>query len=673
MTSEKYYLNWLKEAGRGHVTAILSWGSYCLLLGSILLRLQFDLLYTFFGIGRNSLLLFICMGLGIALGLTEFYYLLQERKQDFYFSLPVKKTTIFYTRYLHGLFHGLLPMIGYMLICGIYQSSVDPVFMKYSVGYTFYSILAYGMVFLLFYHITVFAVGACGRMIAALCMLGAILYGMQFFLQSVCLVFMKSFYRTYFKSPFLELTENVLVPWKLGAMLTKQERSEKFQLLEMKPEVIFLLAGFAWIVLFLILAVIAAKYRRTESVGRVFSISSVGRITGDVLSILAGTGACGMLLIVSDIEEWKRISAILLLAVTGIVTVMVAHFLYERLVYGGRSHVQKRAAMGNRKLFPIAECIWVAVIVATLAGSAEAYDSYLPKDAEVERLGIVVAGVDMDEETYADMKNERDTYLIENRMECYTLREEGKDAGMKWLRTLHTDMEDEKEGGESGGQVTVFFEKKNGSRSYRRYELSERLLYAFADVYETEEYKRAAYPMITEETEVTEGARVVWHDGVTRKTLRLKEAEKAEFLTLYKSDVEAMKMADLQKGFPLGELEMQSEIYDWECEGMIYPTFEKCRAFLNKHGADTTKQVTDYPMKGITLWKTGVSAEGSSGGVTMHRLEAEKELAEWRGRLVPKEFCIQPILCPADTQVDAEVEVTEKESGAVIYVECYGR
>ena len=127
MTSEKYYLNWLKEAGRGHVTAILSWGSYCLLLGSILLRLQFDLLYTFFGIGRNSLLLFICMGLGIALGLTEFYYLLQERKQDFYFSLPVKKTTIFYTRYLHGLFHGLLPMIGYMLICGIYQSSVDPV------------------------------------------------------------------------------------------------------------------------------------------------------------------------------------------------------------------------------------------------------------------------------------------------------------------------------------------------------------------------------------------------------------------------------------------------------------------------------------------------------------------------------------------------------------------
>lgn len=39
MTSEKYYLNWFKEAGRGHVTAVLSWGSYCLLLGSVLIRL----------------------------------------------------------------------------------------------------------------------------------------------------------------------------------------------------------------------------------------------------------------------------------------------------------------------------------------------------------------------------------------------------------------------------------------------------------------------------------------------------------------------------------------------------------------------------------------------------------------------------------------------------------
>ena len=32
MTSAKYYSNWLKEAGRGHISAILAWGGFALYL-----------------------------------------------------------------------------------------------------------------------------------------------------------------------------------------------------------------------------------------------------------------------------------------------------------------------------------------------------------------------------------------------------------------------------------------------------------------------------------------------------------------------------------------------------------------------------------------------------------------------------------------------------------------
>lgn len=91
MTSGKSCIKWMKEAGRGHLVAVLCWGSYALLLSSILLRLQFDLLGTFFGMGRNTALFMLCVGLGISIGCLEFSYLLQARKQDFYFSLPVKK------------------------------------------------------------------------------------------------------------------------------------------------------------------------------------------------------------------------------------------------------------------------------------------------------------------------------------------------------------------------------------------------------------------------------------------------------------------------------------------------------------------------------------------------------------------------------------------------------
>lgn len=57
----------------------------------------------------------------------------------------------------------------------------------------------------------------------------------------------------------------------------------------------------------------------------------------------------------------------------------------------------------------------------------------------------------------------------------------------------------------------------------------------------------------------------------------------------------------------------------------------------------------------------------------MHRYETAEEMEEWRGKLVPREFCIQPLLHPADTEVQTEAEIKEPESGAVISVDCYGK
>ena len=56
MTSAKYYSNWLKEAGRGHISAILAWGGFALYLIFKVMSLSVDTDFSFFGIGSAELI-----------------------------------------------------------------------------------------------------------------------------------------------------------------------------------------------------------------------------------------------------------------------------------------------------------------------------------------------------------------------------------------------------------------------------------------------------------------------------------------------------------------------------------------------------------------------------------------------------------------------------------------
>ena len=74
MTSVKCFSNWVKEAGRGHLCAFLSWGILIIYGITMLTRLSFDTDNTWFGIGSTELV-WICAGLGIVLAFFEFFYL----------------------------------------------------------------------------------------------------------------------------------------------------------------------------------------------------------------------------------------------------------------------------------------------------------------------------------------------------------------------------------------------------------------------------------------------------------------------------------------------------------------------------------------------------------------------------------------------------------------------
>lgn len=57
MTSAKYYSNWLKEAGRGHISAILAWGGFALYLIFKVMSLSVDTDFLFLELEARNFLI----------------------------------------------------------------------------------------------------------------------------------------------------------------------------------------------------------------------------------------------------------------------------------------------------------------------------------------------------------------------------------------------------------------------------------------------------------------------------------------------------------------------------------------------------------------------------------------------------------------------------------------
>ena len=78
MTSVKCFGSWLKEAGRGHLTALFGWTTFFIYTVLLVMRLILIFLYVFRDWKYSSAL--AEYGTGRPVFFLEFFYLLQQRR-----------------------------------------------------------------------------------------------------------------------------------------------------------------------------------------------------------------------------------------------------------------------------------------------------------------------------------------------------------------------------------------------------------------------------------------------------------------------------------------------------------------------------------------------------------------------------------------------------------------
>ena len=374
MTSAKCFINWMKEAGRGHLVAVLGWGS--LILYSILAvtRLSFDTQSTYFGIGGTVLeLRWICMGLGILTAFIEFFYLFRQRQQDFYYSLPVSRGTVFWSRYVHGLFHVLVPLILVMAVCGLYQAAIDPQFGPYVGSYTLKSILVYGASYLIFYHLGILCIVICGNIVSAIAVCAAGILYFPILTGNICITLSENYFISYYKNPLLERLYTVLSPERLTADLTGMSVFEKPFVLSFTPGMSSIAAAVLWIGIPFVLFAFAQGKRKTERTGRIFVFALAERTVQLLISFLAGLWIFSFL---SDFNFMGAASVgignLIACAAGGVCAALVIHCLLEYAVQGTGAKLLRRK--WQLAVSAVAVLGWLQEIIRNDPGENEGAD-----------------------------------------------------------------------------------------------------------------------------------------------------------------------------------------------------------------------------------------------------------------------------------------------------------
>ena len=655
MTSVKCFINWIREAGRGHLAAFLGWGT--MLVYSILsiTRLSFDTDYTYFGMGSTELS-WLGAGLGLVLAFLEFFYLLQQKKQDFYYSLPVKKSTVFWGSYVHGLIHSILPLALAMASCGIFQSAVDVEFAAFAWSYTGKSFLVTAGVFLIFYHMGMLCITVCGNVLSSLVMCGVFIFYFRILVANAFPTVASGYFQTYYRIPLLEKMTAVLSPFSLAEALTGRDVYEKPLVLRFMPGGGLIAASLVWILLLLLLAACARRRRKTERTGRIFAVLAAERMAETGISFLAGVWAAGFVLDVSGLMETSRLTAGISAAGISAIVAAAVHCLLEIVLKN------PGAGFLRRKWQLVISCALAVAVCIMFPAGASSYDSYFP--GEAASVGISIDGLGMSYDVYLQVQGNREDYETDDRLVKYTLTGEGKSAALGWLQEVVQDS-----GGSTYTWATVCYHLEDGSEHYRTYPLTREEVEAFAAVYETAEYKQIAYPAVNL-AEVGED-RFTWDDGVTGNGMKLTAEDKAGLVEAYREDVAEFEMNELTTVLPAGSVKIRSSKNGKVTEMVVYPFFERTCSILAENDVDLAKTLKDYPVESVEVRESLFSApRDSAGGVSTSFYEEQEEVAEWKEKLVPYELDLQPLLHPLDHSKEIKAVIEETETNSLISVDC---
>lgn len=492
--------------------------------------------------GYNSAFLIILIGvLALAVGMSGFQFMHKKEKLDFYHGLPLKRHQLFGVSYLAGLFLFLVPYV----ICTILTILVGAVKGIMTLSLAGECFLAMGtgiLAFLLIYHTCIFAGMLTGRSVTMF--LGTLVIGVY---PSLVLTLLPSlrdaFFQTTYNLSYGTLSEKLSEYFSPFLLFIRMLERDNAYL-----DIFMIAAALILIILLLAASIMLYRIYPSEAAGNALAFKFTPPVFKVLISIPT---ALFISLLVKSFIGASGTKWIIILSMIAIVLLCgLIEFIYwqdlKMLLKGWRSSV---IAIG-----------FVAVLLAVFQFDLAGYDTYLPKEEKIARIGVLPDSFSSyfwypEDYTLADDKE--DFILSDDVDILYELAR----SGIKNVEndiapnTLHSSEAQLRATEDPDNYICAAFcfELESGKKIYRNYCVSyDETLETISQLCENETYRKELFPIfhVTKENVYSVSVQDIY---MTSEELLLTPEQRTELLTAYEKDVLNTDIRKLDSETLIGE------------------------------------------------------------------------------------------------------------------------
>lgn len=610
----------------------------------------------FFGDSRlgpaNIAVFWITIFMAVLAALQGFCFLFSEEKTDFYFSLPVKRCRLFFSVYVNGLLFSLIPCVLSRLVCYFIEGSRS----SETLYDVWMGIVVNTIGFVMIYHLIICVVLLTGQFLAATCGTAFVfLYGI-FTFGYVFQKYSSSFFNTYYKIDLINALAIYVSPYHLYRTLTGLETIQEVGEWKLYDYLIpFLAVLLISCVLFLTAYSLFLK-RPAESSGKMLAFQRSEWIAKFVIAIpmIMITGYYAMSISLS--------SRSLILLVAGI---LLSSFALNGLL--------ESLFQANVRCFFAHRLHAVVLAIVCLIASASFYfdywqfDNYSPQIQDVDSAAVYIYGLD-DKTTIPSPHVLSSFYHADTQLDSMSLTKEHKEALIDWISRIRKVNADDID---PITYVAVGYRINKNETIYRKYPIYQQEdLDAFSSIYDSPQYKKGCYPLLTDEHIGTR--HFVWSNGIETFHLDLTEEENKELLRCLQDDSMNLSMNDLNSTPPIGTLSL---VYTGAETGdylFLYPTFEATLSYMNSLGLPAQKNIDEYEITGVQIFEK-FSKTSTFGKITNSRkriLDTTNtlEIQELIPALLPDSYAVNPFLYPTAPQYQALVTIRDRQGKTFRYL-----
>jgi len=596
----------------------------------------------YFGL-YNTKMMWITLAVAVMIAFQGYGFLLQAKTVDFYYSLPVKRSHLFWGNYLNGIWVYLIPMlisqhICFFMVCGLGKEGWNEL-----TGYLLWGIFVHVLAFFFFYHLAIMAIYLAGNMFGAVGIFVLLLYCVRIVIDDLLLPLCGKCFETFYQIDMINQMRTYGIPWELYSGLNGLYRKMSVNKYAYAVEWSEIVTIVLWNILILAVCVILQKKRTAESAGAPVAFFRIERVLHVVIDISVGL-LVGNLLITFASGTYQLIAG-----AAGCVAGSICSYLLLEMAFRMRLKVRFR-----QKGLIAAEGIVAAAIVLGFFAGKNSYDTYLPETEKIASVGISLRGVD-EKEDYS---------FTEERLRNVRLTK--KDD----IEKMHTWIEEQLLDQKNDGQltdVTIAYHLENGKVVYRNYPIANvSQIEAFDPIYTTKDYKNGIYSVLSYTD--YENLELTWTNQVENMTLNISPDETKKLMETYSQELTVLDIRTLEKELPVGKLLVTDGEFGNETSAYLYPSFEKTLTLLEKYQIPAKKKISEYEIAKIEVTELREGTKVTQKRDTYTEPEEIKQIAE---KLVYQGYAIQPVLNPVDTETKVEVKFQNNSRETVYTVDYY--